>query len=84
MVYVERLAVPQGVYSGYVKEDPTKGQVMHGLGTLTECSGLWRMEGFWFLNEAFVSQGVKEFADGDRYEGQFKANQYDGKVSLEL
>ncbi len=42
------------------------------------------MEGLWAYNEAFVCVGIKEFNDGEVYEGNFKKNEYNGKVSTKL
>jgi hypothetical protein len=73
--------LPGGLYSGYVKQDERLGEVRHGPGTLVQSDGQWRMEGLWAYDKAFILVGIKEFNDGEKYEGHFQSNNYDGKVS---
>jgi hypothetical protein len=61
-----------GFYSGYMKADDRLGEIRHGPGTLVQKEGLWRMEGLWAYNDAFVLIGIKEHNDGEIYEGYFR------------
>ena len=74
--------MPDGIYSGYMKTDSRLGEIRHGPGTLVEKDGLYRMEGIWAYNEAFVLIGIKEHNDGEVYKGHFSKSEYEGKVSL--
>jgi hypothetical protein len=74
--------MPDGTYSGYMKNDARLGDIRHGPGTLVHKAGLWRMEGIWAYDDAFVLVGIKEHNDGEVYTGHFKKSEYDGKVSF--
>jgi hypothetical protein len=64
--YRERVEVPQGIYSGWMKKDKDGRDIRHGPGTLVEKTGVWRMEGTFAYDMAFVLDGIKEFVDGSR------------------
>lgn len=69
LVYVEKREMPDGIYSGYMKNDSRLGDIRHGPGTLVHKDGRWRMEGIWAYDDAFVLVGIKEHNDGEVYTG---------------